>query len=37
MNSIEPTTPVNFKERLTRSKGRSKRNCMANARVTQAE
>jgi hypothetical protein len=37
MNSIEPTKPLNFEERLTRSKGRSSRNCMANARVTQAE
>jgi hypothetical protein len=37
MNSLEPTKPLNCEERLTRSKGRSSRNCMANARVTQAE
>ena len=37
MNSLDPAKPLNFKERLTRSKGRSSRNCMANARVTQAE
>jgi hypothetical protein len=37
MKSLEPAKPLDFKERLTRSKGRPSRNCMANARVTQAE
>jgi hypothetical protein len=37
MNSTKPTNPLNLEERLTRSKGRSSRNRMANARVTEAE
>ena len=37
MNSTTPINPFNFEERLTRSKGRSSRNRMANARVTQTE
>ncbi len=37
MNTTEQPKPLDFSERLTRSKGRLSRNCMANARVTQAE
>jgi hypothetical protein len=37
MNSTKPTNPLDLEERLTRSKGRSSRNRMANARVTEAE
>jgi hypothetical protein len=37
MNSTKPTNPLNLEERLTRSRGRSSRNRMANARVTEAE
>ncbi len=37
MNITEKAKPLDFSERLTRSKGRLSRNCMANARVTQAE
>ncbi len=37
MSMTDEAKPLNFAERLTRSKGRLSRNCMANARVTQAE
>ncbi len=37
MNTTDEAKPLDFSERLTRSKGRLSRNCMANARVTQAE
>ena len=37
MRTAEEAKALNFEERTARSKGRLSRNCMANARVTQAE
>ena len=37
MGTVEEAKTLSFAERTARSKGRLSRNCMANARVTQAE